>query len=148
MSNTYTQLFVHIVFSTKRRENVLTREVREKVFRFISGVIEKRNQKLYIIGGYLNHVHIFLSLTPTVQIDTLVRDIKHSSSKFINDNKLINGLFRWQEGYGAFTNSVKDIDRVINYIKNQEEHHSKKSFIDEYIDFLTVNKIDYEEKYL
>ncbi|MFH0734847.1 MAG: IS200/IS605 family transposase [bacterium] len=148
MSNTYTQLFVHIVFSSKHREKVLTRDIREQIFKYITGVIEKRNQKLYIIGGYLDHIHIFLSLSPTIQIDALVRDIKQSSSKFINDNKLTDGIFRWQEGYGAFSNSVKDIDRVITYIKHQEEHHAKKTFIDEYVSFLNVNKIDYDEKYI
>ena len=150
MANTYTQIFIQIVFAVKGRQNLISKENREELQKFISGIVTKRNQKLYAIFAMPDHVHILVSMSPTVSVSVsdLVRDIKAGSSKFINDKKWKNGKFNWQEGYGAFSYSKSSVDAVVNYILNQEEHHHKKTFKEEYLDFLQKFDIEYDSQYL
>ena len=148
MPNTYSQIYIQIVFAVKGRQNLIAKENREELHKFITGIISNREQKLFAIFAMPDHVHILVSMKPNISISDLVRDIKAGSSKFINDNNWIRQKFNWQEGYGAFSYSKSSVDNVIKYILNQEEHHKKKSFRDEYVDFLEKFEIEYDPKYL
>lgn len=148
MPNTYTQLYIQIVFTVQGRQNLIPKKHREELHKFITGIVSKRNQKLIAIFAMPDHVHIFLGIKPNISISDLVRDIKAGSSKFKNDNKWVLGKFSWQEGFGAFSYSHSHIDNVVKYILNQEEHHKTKTFKEEYLDFLNKFQIEYNEKYL
>lgn len=148
MANTYSQIYIQIVFAVKGRQNLIVKENREELHKLITGIVTNRDQKLLAIFAMPNHVHILVGLKPSISISDLVRDIKAGSSKFINDSKWIKGKFNWQEGFGAFSYSRSHIDNVVKYILNQEEHHNKKTFKEEYIDFLEKFEIDYDEKYV
>jgi len=148
MPNTYTQLYIQIVFAVKGRQNLISESNREELQKFITGIVQNREQKLLSIFAMPDHVHILVGMKPNMAISDLVRDIKAGSSKFINDSKWINGKFNWQEGYGAFSYSKSHLDAVVNYINNQREHHKVKTFKEEYIDFLHKFEIEYDEKYL
>lgn len=148
MANTYTQLYFHIVFAVKGRKNRLAPQLKEELYKYISGIISNKNQKLMIINGMPNHIHLLIGTKPDCNLSDLVRDIKANSSKWINENKLVNGKFEWQLGFGAFTVSPSSVKNVIEYIKNQEMHHAKKSFREEYIEFLTVYEIDFKSEYI
>ena len=148
MANTYTQIFIQIVFAVKGRQNLISKENREELHKFITGIITNRGQKLFAVFAMPDHVHILVSIGSTVSISDLVRDIKAGSSKFINEKKWMNEKFNWQEGYGAFSYSKSSVDSVVKYILNQEEHHKNKSFKNEYLEFLEKFEIDYDSKYL
>jgi putative transposase len=147
MSGTYSQIYVQYVFAVRGRDNLLQKAWREEVFKYIAGVIKGKNQKSIIVNGVADHVHVFVGLKPTMNIADLVRDIKNNSSKFINDQKYLKGKFSWQEGYGVFSYAHSQIDNVYQYIANQEEHH-RRTFKEEYLDFLQKFDIEYNEKYL
>ncbi len=148
MPNTYTQIYIQIIFAVKGRQYQIQKKNREELHKFITGIVRKRDQKLLSIFCMPDHTHILVGLDPSVSISDLVRDIKAGSSKFINDKRWIKGKFNWQTGFGAFSYSKSQIDNVIKYILNQELHHKKKSFKDEYIEFLKKFEIDYNERYL
>jgi len=148
MANTYTQIYIQIVFAVKGRQNLIPKQHREELHKFITGIVSNRGQKLFAIFVMPDHVHLLLSISPNILTSDLVRDIKAGSSKFINDNRLIVGKFNWQEGYGAFSYSKSQVDNVVKYILNQEEHHKKKTFKEEYLDFLRKFDIKYDDKYL
>ena len=121
---------------------------KDELYKYISGIVSNENQKLIIINGGQDHIHILLSLSPNVKISDIMRVIKTNSSKFINENKFVQGKFHWQDGYGAFSYSKSQIDGVVKYIENQQEHHKKQTFLDEYRQLLTLFGIDFEEKYI
>lgn len=148
MANTYTQIYIQIVFAVKGRQNLIAKEHREELHKYITGIVSNRNQKLLSIFAMPDHIHILVSISPNISISDLVRDIKAGSSKFINDNKWTTGRFNWQEGYGAFSYSKSNVDNVVKYILNQEHHHKKKTFKEEYLDFLQKFEIEYDEKYV
>ena len=148
MANTYTQIYIQIVFAVKGRQNLIPKEHRDELHRFITGIVSNRGQKLFSIFAMPDHVHLLVSISPNILISDLVRDIKAGSSKFINEKNWITGRFNWQEGYGAFSYSKSSIDSVVKYIVNQEEHHKKKTFKEEYLDFLRKFDIEYDEKYV
>ena len=146
--STYTQILYQIVFSTKYRESTLTENNRDKLFKYIWGLLKNKKCHLYRINGVEDHLHIVTHLHPTVALSTLVKDIKVSSSLYIKDQNLFEKFTSWQEGYGAFTYSIKEKDRLIEYVKNQEAHHRTKTFKEEYIELLNEHKIEFDEKYL
>ncbi|WP_374458828.1 IS200/IS605 family transposase [Chryseobacterium taeanense] len=148
MANTYTQIYIQIVFAVKGRQNLISKQNREELHKFITGIVTNRNQKLFAVFAMPDHVHILVSIGPTVLISDLVRDIKAASSKFINEKGWMRGKFNWQEGYGAFSYSKSSVDSVIKYILNQEEHHKKKTFKEEYLALLQKFAIEYDSKYL
>ena len=148
MANTYSQIYIQIVFSVKGRANLISSKNREELHKYITGIVTKRDQKLLSIFAMPDHTHLLVGLKPNISISDLVRDIKAGSSKFITESNWVKGKFSWQEGYGAFSYSRNQIDNVINYILNQEDHHKKKSFKEEYIDLLENFEIDYNEQYL
>ena len=121
---------------------------REELHKYISGIVKKREQKLLSIFAMPDHIHLLVGLKPNISVSDLVRDIKARSSKFINESNWIQGKFNWQNGFGAFSYSKSQIDNVINYILNQEEHHKKTSFKEEYVDLLRKFEIEYNDKYL
>jgi len=144
----YTQLYVHLVFAVRRREAALNREIRGRVFEYISGIITGLKHKSIIVNGVSDHVHILIGLNPAVSISNSVHDIKRGSSLFINTEKLSRSKFSWQEGYGAFTYSRSQLSRIYNYIENQEKHHEKKSFRGEYLEFLEKYQVEYDNRFL
>lgn len=148
MAGTFSQLYVQVVFAVKGRENLIRKEFRTEIFEYIAGIIRGKNQKPIIVNGVGDHVHLFVGLRPSMSISDLVRDVKNNSSNFINSKKYVAGKFSWQEGYGAFSYSQSQIDSVFNYIKNQESHHQKRTFREEYLDMLEKFKVSYDEKYL
>ena len=148
MASTYSQIYIQYVFAVKGRQNLLHKAWREEVFKYISGIIKAKDQKPIIVNGVADHVHVFVGLKPSMCISDLVRDIKNNSSKFINEQGWINGKFSWQEGYGAFSYAHSQIDNVYHYILNQEEHHRKKTFKEEYLEFLQKFEVEYDDKYL
>jgi putative transposase len=145
---TFTQMYVHVVFAVKNRKAILTKDIRKRVFEYMSGITTNLKHKSIIINGTSNHVHLLFGLNPSISISDTVHDIKRSSSLFINNEKLCPCRFLWQEGYGAFTYSRSQITEVYNYIKNQESHHKKRSFREEYIDILTKNEIEFDQQFL
>ena len=148
MANTYTQIYIQIVFTVKGRQNLIPKQNREELHKYITGIITKRNQKLLAIFAMPDHIHLLVGMKPNISISDLVRDIKAGSSKFISDNNWIKGKFSWQGGFGAFSYSKSQIDNVVKYILNQEKHHKTTTFKDEYLDFLKKFEIDYNENYL
>jgi putative transposase len=148
MSNTYSQIYIQVVFAVKSRQNLISENNRDELQKYISGIIENRKFKLFAIYCMPDHTHIFVSMKPSILLSDLVRDIKTSSSKFINDKKWIRGKFQWQNGFGAFSYSHSQIDKVVKYILNQKEHHQVKTFKEEYIELLEKFNIDYKKEYL
>lgn len=148
MPNTYTQLYVQIVFAVQGRQNLISRKIKDELEKYMCGIITNNKSKPLAIYCNPDHTHILVGLHPTVSVATIAGDIKAGSSKWINDNKLIVGKFNWQDGYGAFTYSKSQIDTVIKYILNQEMHHSGRSFREEYLDMLNKLGIDYDERFL
>jgi len=144
----FTQLYVQLVFAVKNRDAVLHKGIRARVFEYISGIITNLNHKSIIVNGVSDHLHILIGLNPSISISDTVYHIKRSSTLFINKEKLCLGAFAWQEGYGAFSYSKSQLDSVYTYILNQEKHHKKQTFKDEYIKFLEESSIEYDSKFL
>lgn len=148
MANTYTKIYIHLVFSVKRRKNLIHPEWQDELYKYICGIALAKNQKILAIGGVADHIHILASMSPTIALSDLVRDIKSNSSKWINEKKFNKEKFQWQNGFGAFSFTHGDLNKVINYINNQEKHHQKNKFKDEYVKLLHENEINFDEKYL
>lgn len=148
MPGTFSQIYIQIVFAVKGRENLIIHKWETELHKYIAGIIKGKGQKPIIVNGMPDHIHAFVGLKPAMPISDLARDIKNNSSNFINDKKLVNGKFAWQEGYGAFSYSHSHIGTVYDYILNQEKHHKKKTFRQEYLQFLKKFEVEHEEKYL
>ena len=148
MANTYTQIYLQLVFSPLGHENVIPKRHKEELHKYTAGIILNRKHKLLAVNFMPDHVHIFIGYHPAQSLPDLLRDIKSLTSKHINENKWIPGKFQWQDGYGAFSYSRSQIDDVIRYVSNQEEHHKKASFKEEYLKILQKFEIEYDEKYL
>lgn len=148
MANTYSQISIHVVFAVKGRENLITRNWRDDLHRYISGIITANGAKSLAVGGWKDHVHIFIGMPVTTCIADFMRIVKASSSKWINEQRFVKGKFQWQSGYGAFSHSRSQRDTVIKYIVAQEEHHKTKTFKEEYLKMLSDFEVEYEAKYL
>ena len=148
MANTYTQIYLHLVFSPMGHENVIPVKHKEELQKYTTGIIQNRKHKLLAINYMSDHVHIFIGYQPSQSLPDLLRDIKANVSKFINENKWLPGKFQWQEGYGAFSYGHSQINDVIHYINAQEDHHKKASFKDEYLRLLEKFEVDYDPKYM
>ena len=148
MPNTYTQLYIQFVFAVKAREALISKEWKDDLYKYISGIVQNNKSKMLAINGMPDHIHIFIGYKPNIALPDLVKDIKIASNLWINENKLTKQRFNWQEGYGAFSYSQSHIDKVCNYIQKQELHHAKKTFKDEYSEFLKQFQVEYNEKYL
>ncbi|MFG4000600.1 IS200/IS605 family transposase [Flavobacterium aquidurense] len=148
MSNTYHQVYIQAVFAVKYREAIITSDCKSKILSVIGNLINETGCKTLIVNGTEDHVHCLLSLKPTISISELMKIVKGKSSKFINDHQLTKHKFEWQEGYGAFSYSKSHIDAVYKYIANQEEHHKRENFKDEYISLLNKFNVKFDEKYI
>jgi putative transposase len=148
MANTYTQINIHSVFSVQGRENLLRKEIREELFKVMSGTMKGLGLFPLAVNGIQDHVHIFFEIPPTLSVSKALQEIKANSSRWINDRKLVDGKFQWQKGFGAFANSRSQRDSVIKYILNQETHHANQSFRDEYMDLLEKYQVDFKKNYL
>jgi len=148
MADTYSQIYIQIVFADKNRKALINSEWEEQLYKYITGIITNKNQKLIAINGTNNHIHIFIGMKPTCCLSDLVREIKKASNQFIQEKRFTPFKFDWQSGYGSFSYNHSQLDNVYNYILNQKEHHKKKTFKDEYLDFLKDFQIDYKEEYL
>ena len=148
MANTYTKIYLHIVFSVRGRQNLIQKKWQDELHKYICGIVNGNEQKVYAIGGMPDHIHILVSVKPNIVISNLVRDVKASSSKWINEKGYVIGKFQWQEGFGAFSYAQSQLDTVISYINNQEKHHQKRTFREEYLELLQRFDVAYEEKYL
>lgn len=148
MANTYTQIYLHLVFAVKNRQNLISDKIREDLHKYITGIVQNRNQKMLAINSMPDHIHILIGFGTSVTIADLVHDIKIASTKFINSNENSIGKFAWQTGYGAFSYARSQLDDIVKYIGNQEIHHKKRTFKEEYIRFLEKYAVDYDLKYV
>jgi len=148
VAGTFTQIYIQAVFAVKGRSNLLQKPWREEVFKYMAGIIKNKGQKPIIVKGVADHVHLFIGLRPAMALSDLIRDVKNNTTNFINEQKWIRGRFAWQEGYGAFSYAHSQVETVYNYILNQEEHHRKRTFREEYLEFLKKFRIPYEDRFL
>jgi REP element-mobilizing transposase RayT len=148
MANTYHQIYLQLVFAVKYRKAVLDKAWRSKVQGVIGNLVNETGCKTIIVNGVEDHIHCFVGLRPVVSVSELMKTVKAKSSKYINDHKLTNERFEWQEGYGVFSYRQRDLDQIYKYVQNQEEHHQKQSFRDEYLDLLKEFEIGYDEQYI
>ena len=148
MANTYTRIYIHAVFSVQDRYCLISNSWKDELYKYVTGIVQNNGHKLIAINGMPDHLHVFIGMKPTQSLSDLMQDIKGDSSKWINTRKFVKGRFSWQEGFGAFSYSSSQIDNVIKYIVNQEEHHIRSSFTDEYKVLLKEFNIEYDEKYI
>lgn len=148
MANTYSQIYIQIVFAVQNRNALIDFSWEDELYKYITGIIQNKNQKLISINGMPDHVHILIGMRPTCNLSDLVREIKKSSNTFINEKQFSKFDFKWQEGFGAFSYSQSQLGNVISYIQNQKKHHQKVSFKDEYLEFLEKFEIELDGDYL
>lgn len=148
MANSYSQIYIQIVFAVKHRDAVIKPEWEERLFQYITGIVQNKGQKMLAINGVPDHIHFLIGFKPDCCLSDLIRDVKKASNEFINENKLTTTKFYWQDGFGAFSYSRSQIDAVAKYVLNQKLHHKKQSFKEEYLGFLKKYEIEYNEKYL
>ncbi|MEO5572416.1 MAG: IS200/IS605 family transposase [Bacteroidia bacterium] len=148
MANTYTQIHMQCVFAVKYRNAVISSSWKERLHKYIIAIINNNKHKLLCINSMPDHLHLFFGMRPDQSLSDLMRLVKGDSSEWINKEKLVPGNFRWQEGYGAFSYSKSHTDAVIKYIMNQEMHHRKKTFLEEYKEMLNKFEVEYDEQYI
>ena len=148
MANTYSQIYIQVVFAVEARQCLIQTEFKEEVHKYITGIISERGQKLLAVHCMPDHTHILIGLKPSMALSDLVRDIKNASSNLINRKRWVLGRFSWQEGFGAFSYGHSQISTVIRYIRNQPKHHVRRSFREEYLRFLKKFEIDHDERFI
>jgi putative transposase len=148
MANTYTQIYLHVVFAVQGRQNLIKPEHKDELQKYMTGIVSGQGQKLIAINNMPDHFHLLVGLKPTMALSDLVGDIKSGSSGFINKRRWVLGRFQWQEGFGAFSYSHSQLTTVIRYIQNQEKHHSRKSFRQEYLEMLQKFEVAHDERYI
>ncbi|HZK07662.1 MAG TPA: IS200/IS605 family transposase [Bacteroidales bacterium] len=148
MSGTFSQIYIQVVFAVKGRESLINVSWEEELYKYISGIVKNKGQKMLAINGMPDHIHFFIGMKPSCCLSDLVREIKKSSNEFIKEKRFVRFKFQWQEGYGAFSYSHSNLDAVINYIAKQKQHHKKKTFKEEYVEFLKRFQIEFKDEYL
>jgi REP element-mobilizing transposase RayT len=148
MANTYTQIYIQVVFAVQDRQNLIRPERKEELQKYITGILTRQGQKLIAIHCMPDHTHILLGLKPNVALSELVGDIKTGSTNHINENRWVRGRFSWQEGFGAFSYSHSQLSEVVEYIHNQVKHHALKTFREEYLVFLKKYEVDHDERFI
>lgn len=148
MANTYTQIYVHVVFAVEGRQSIIPHDKKEELHKYITGIVTNQRQKLIAINSMPDHIHILIGQKPDMALSDLVGDIKTGSTNHINRSRWVLGRFSWQEGFGAFSYSHSQLGTVIRYIQNQERHHAKKSFRDEYLALLDRFEVPHDERYI
>lgn len=148
MANTYTQIHIQTVFAVQNRQSLIRDEWKDELFKYITAIIQNNDHKLLQINGMPDHIHCLFGLRPVQVISNLMKQVKQDSSKWINQNNLMKEKFSWQEGFGAFSYSKSQLPRVIKYIQNQQQHHRKRTFREEYLALLEAHGVDYDERYI
>jgi putative transposase len=148
MAGTFSQIYIQVVFAVKGRQSLIQISWEEELYKYITGIVNKKNQKMLAINGVSNHIHFLMGMKPSCCLSDLVREIKKSTNDFIFERKFVQKKFNWQEGFGAFSYSHSSLDNVIAYIMNQKQHHAKTSFKEEYLILLKDFNIDFKEEYL
>ncbi len=148
MSSTYSQMYIQVVMAVKGRNSLISQSWEEELYKYMTGIITNKGQKLISINGMPDHVHILIGMKPACCLSDLIREVKKASNAFVKEKRFTKYKFDWQDGYGAFSYSHSALDNVIAYIQNQKEHHKKKTFKQEYVGFLKKFQVVYEEKYL
>ncbi|MFO8148516.1 MAG: IS200/IS605 family transposase [Gillisia sp.] len=148
MANTYTQIHIQAVFVVQNRQSLIKNEWKDELYQYITGIIQNHEHKVLQINGMPDHIHILFGMRPTQSLSDLMKQVKQDSSKWINNKGVVNGKFSWQAGYGAFSYSKSHVPRVIKYIQNQEEHHKKLTFMEEYVALLKTHNIQFDEHYI
>ena len=148
MPNTFTQIHIHSVFAVQNRISLISRNWEERLYQYITAIVQNRGHKLLAINGMPDHVHVLFGMRPAQSLSDLMREIKGDSSRWINENRLAPGKFSWQEGFGGFSYSKSQIIAVAKYIEEQKKHHQKKSFVEEYRKILKDFDIDFDERYI
>lgn len=148
MANTFTQMYFHVVFAVKGRASLIRSAWKEELYKYITGIVTAKGQKLLAINGMPDHLHLLVGTKPTMALSDLVRDIKANSARFIKEKGWVRSVFEWQDGFGAFTLGHSQLQHIIPYIQNQEEHHRLHTFREEYIAFLQKYEVDYKPEYL
>jgi REP-associated tyrosine transposase len=148
MANTYTQIYIHTVFAVEGRQSLIAKEHKVEIYKYMTEVIQNQKQKVMSINGMPDHVHLLIGLRPDIALSDLVRDVKAASSSLINDNRWVKGHFNWQRGFGAFSYSKSQVLTVAKYVENQERHHAKRSFRDEYVALLKRFDVEYDPAYI
>ena len=148
MSDTYTQIHIQTVFSVQNWECIIKKTWKDELYKYITGIIQNHGHKVLAINGMPDHLHILFGMKPNQSLSDLLQDIKGDSSKWINQRKFLKSHFSWQEGYGAFSYSKSHVNTVIDNIINQETHHKKRTFIEEYLEFLKENEIEFDDRYI
>ena len=148
MANTYTQIYLQVVFAVEARQCLIRREFKEELHKYMTGIVTERGQKILAVHCMTDHTHLLVGLKPSIALSDLVRDVKNGSSNFVNRKKWVLGRFSWQEGFGAFSYGHSQISRVIRYIRDQEQHHAKRTFREEYLRFLKRYEIDHDERFV
>jgi len=148
MADTYTQLYIQIIFAVEGRVSLIRSEFREELNKYITGIVSNKKNKLIGINGVADHMHLLIGLNPAYGLSKLVQEIKSNSSRFINEKGWVYPKFAWQKGYGAFSYGRSQLNDVAHYIKNQEEHHKKMTFKAEYIIMLKKFEVEYNSEYL
>lgn len=148
MAGTFSQIYIQLVFAVRNRESVIDTSWENELYKYISGIIRNKDQKMLAINGTKDHIHLLIGMKPSCCLSDLVREVKKASNEFVNSQKYTKSKFQWQEGYGAFSYSHSALNQVIAYVQNQKEHHRKKSFQEEYKEFLTKYQIEFKDEYL
>lgn len=148
MANTYTQIHIQVVFAVQNRQGLIQYHWKDELYKYITSIIQNHQHKVLQINGMQDHIHILIGMRPSQSLSDLMKQVKQDSSKWINNKGVINGKFSWQAGYGAFSYSKIELPRVIKYIQNQDEHHKKMTFQEEYIKLLKIHQVEYEEQYI
>ncbi len=148
MANTYTQIYIHVIFAVEGRQSLIAPEHNNELQKYVSGIVSAQKHKLIAINNMPDHLHLLIGLRPDAALSELVRDIKANSSRWINEKHWVAGRFSWQEGFGAFSYSRSQLATVIHYIENQQRHHAKKSFRDEYTQLLEKFSVEYDQRYI
>ena len=148
MANTYTQIHLQLVFAVKFRKCLIENSWKDELYKYITGIISSNAHKVLAIGGVSDHIHILIGMRPTQAVSDLLKEVKGSSSKWINERRFLTQHFEWQEGFGAFSYAKSDLPKVISYIQHQEEHHRRKSFKEEYEEMLKEFHVDYDQRYI
>jgi REP element-mobilizing transposase RayT len=148
MANTYSQIYIQVVFAVEARQNLIRPEFKQELQKYVTGIVTERAQKLLAVSCMPDHTHLLVGLKPSQALSDLVRDVKNGSTNFINQKRWTLGRFSWQEGFGAFSYGHSQISSVIRYIQNQEQHHTHRTFRDEYLRFLKRFEVEHDERFI
>jgi REP element-mobilizing transposase RayT len=148
MANTYSQIYIQVVFAVQGRPNVVQKQNKEELHKYMTGIVHERDQKLLAVHCMPDRTHLLIGLRPSMALSDLVRDVKNGSTNFINRSGWVMGRFCWQEGFGAFSYGHSQLKAIIDYIRDQERHHAQRSFQGEYLRFLKRYEIEHDEKYI